>query len=131
MVSPLQLVLSNSANDTRALCEDFGCGGAIICGRLALLPFKNHEVGLKAFSYAVTNYTSEPAPKHFAEALAAVIADDSCKPPQTDPLGIIPAWEAYEKVRPLIFSKKAVMSAQEISLKDAVDKRFITYMQVC
>ena len=96
-----------------------------------LLPFKNHEDGLKAFSYAVTNYTSEPAPKHFAEALAAVIADDSCKPPQTDPLGIIPAWGAYEKVRPLIFSKKAVMSAQEISLKDAVDKRFITYMQVC
>ena len=32
-----------------------------------LLPFKNHENGLKAFSYAVTNYTSEPAPKHFAE----------------------------------------------------------------
>ena len=34
-------------------------------------------------------------------------------------------------MRPLIFSKKAVMSAQEIALKDAVDKRFITYMQVC
>ena len=26
-----------------------------------LLPFKNHEDGLKAFSYAVTNYMSEPA----------------------------------------------------------------------
>ena len=77
------------------------------------------------------NYTSKPAPKHFAEALAAVIADKNCKPPQTDPLGIIPAWESYKKVRPLIFSKKAVMSAQEIALKDAVDKRFITYMQVC
>ena len=96
-----------------------------------LLPFKNHEDGLKALSYAVTNYTSEPAPKHFAEALAAVIADKNCKPPQTNPLGIIPAWESYKKVRPLIFSKKAVMSAQEIALKDAVDKRFITYMQLC
>ena len=96
-----------------------------------LLPFKNHEDGLKAFSYAVMNYTSEPAPKHFAEALAAVIADENCKPPQTDPLGIIPAWESYEKVRPLIFSKKAVMAAQEIALEDAVDKCFITYMQVC
>ena len=96
-----------------------------------LLPFKNHENGLKAFSYAVTNYTSEPAPKHFAEALAAVITDDKCDPPQTDPLGRSPAWESYDKVRPLIFSKKAVMSTQEIALKDAVDKRFITYMQVC
>ena len=86
---------------------------------------------MKAFSYAVTNYTSEPAPKHFTEALAGVIADDKCDPPQTDPLGMIPAWESYNKVRPLIFSKKAVMSAQEIALKDAVDKHFITYMQVC
>ena len=25
-----------------------------------LLPFKNQKEGLKAFSYAVTNYTSEP-----------------------------------------------------------------------
>ena len=96
-----------------------------------LLPFKNHEDGLKAFSYAVTNYTSEPAPKHFAEALAAVIADNKCDPPQTDPLGMIPAREFYNKVRPLIFSKKAVMSAQEIALKDAVDKRFITYNRCC
>ena len=58
----------------------------------------------------MTNYTSESAPKHFAEALAAVIADKQCEPFQTDLLGIIPAWESYDKVRPLIFLKKAVMS---------------------
>ena len=83
------------------------------------------------YIYAVTNYTSEPARKHFTEALAAVIADDQCKPPQPDLLGIIPAWESYDKVRPLIVSKKAIMSTNEIALKDAVDKRFIMYMQVC
>ena len=52
--------------------------------------------------YAVINNTSEPAPNHFVKALAAVIADDQCDPPQTDLLGIIPAWESYDKVRPLI-----------------------------
>ena len=89
-----------------------------------------HKDGLKAFTYAVTNYTtSEPA----LEALAAVIANKQCKPPQTDPLGIIPAWTSYGNVRPLIFPKKAITSTTEIALKDAhaVHKGFITYMQVC
>ena len=38
----------------------------------SLLPFKNHEDRLKTFSYRGNIYTStsEPAPKHFAEALA-------------------------------------------------------------
>ena len=96
-----------------------------------LLPFKNHEDGLKAFSFAVNTYTSEPAPKHFTEALANVIADKQCEPPQKDPLGIIPACKAYDAVRPLIFTKKAVPTTMELALKFAVDKRFITYMQVC
>ena len=62
-----------------------------------LLPFKNHEDGLKAFSYAVTTYTSESAPKHFAEALAAVIADDKCDPPQTNPMGLFQLGRATTK----------------------------------
>ena len=97
----------------------------------SLLPFKNHEDGLKAFSYAVKMYTSEPVPKHFVEALGNVMADKQCQPPQKDPLGIIPAWKAYDAVRPLIFTKKAVLTPTELSMKHAVDKRFITYMQVC
>ena len=55
----------------------------------------------------------------------------SNQPPQKDPLGIIPAWKAYDAVRPLIFPKKVVLTPTELSMKHAVDKRFITYMQVC
>ena len=40
-----------------------------------LVPFKNHEDGLKAFSYNVIAFSSDPAPKHFAEALEAVVVD--------------------------------------------------------
>ena len=68
----------------------------------------------------------------FAEALEAVIAvDKMLEPRQTDPLEIIQAWKKYDEVRPVIFTKKAMLSTAEIALKDAVDKRFITYMQVC
>ena len=48
-----------------------------------ILPLKNHEDGLKAFSYAVNTYASKPAPKHFAEALSNVIADKQHEPPST------------------------------------------------
>ena len=96
-----------------------------------LLPFKNHEEGLKAFTYAVTTYISEPVLKHFAEALATVIADKECEPKQTKPLGIIPAWRSYDAVRPLIFMKKAVMTTNKLALKGVVEKCFIKYMQVC
>ena len=49
----------------------------------SLLPFKKHEDGLKAFSYAVNMYTSEPVSKHFIEALSNVMAcaDKQCQPP--------------------------------------------------
>ena len=96
-----------------------------------LIPFKNHKEGLKAFSYAVTNYTSEPAPKHFTEALATLIsiADKQCKPLQTDPLGIIPAWHSYDLCSQTAhFTKKAVMTTTEFSLKNVVAKCFIIYM---
>ena len=96
-----------------------------------LVSFKNHEDGLQAFSHNVSTFTSDPAPKHFAEALEAVIADKTLEPRQTDPLEIIQAWKKYDEVRPVIFTKKAMLSTAEIALKDAVDKRFITYMQVC
>ena len=96
-----------------------------------LIPFKNHKEGLKAFSYAVTNYTSEPAPKHFTEALATLIsiADKQCKPLQTDPFGIIPAWHSYDLCSQTThFTKKAVMTTTEFSLKNVVAKRFIIHM---
>ena len=96
-----------------------------------LVPFKNHEDGLQAFSHNVSTCTSDPTSKHFAEALEAVIADKMLDPHQTDPLEIIQAWKKYDEVRPVIFTKKAMLSTAEIALKDAVDKRFITYMQVC
>ena len=96
-----------------------------------LHPYKNHEDGLKAFSYAVNTYTSEPVPKHFVEALSNVIADKQCQPPQKDPLGIIPTWKVYDAIRPLIFTNKAFLAPTELAMKHAVDKRFITYMQVC
>ena len=83
-----------------------------------LVPFKNHEDGLQAFSHNVSTFTSDPAPKHFAEPLEAVIVDKMLEPCQTDPLEIIQA-------------KKAMLSTAEIVLKDAVDKWFIKYMQVC
>ena len=56
--------------------------------------------------------------------------DKTLTPRQTDPLGIVEAWKKYDEVRLLIFTKKAVLTAQESRLKDQVDKRFITYMQV-
>ena len=39
-----------------------------------LIPFKNHPDRLEYFSYNVVNYTSEPAPRHFVEALEAVMS---------------------------------------------------------
>ena len=95
-----------------------------------LIPFKNHDEGLKSFSYNVRTFTTEPAPRHFVEALETVMKDETLTPRQTDPLGIVEAWKKYDEVRPLIFTKKAVLTAQESRLKDQVDKRFITYMQV-
>ena len=44
-----------------------------------LISFKNHPEGLECFSYNVVNYTSEPAPRHFVEALKIVIADKHCR----------------------------------------------------
>ena len=70
-------------------------------------------------------------PKHFVDALQSVIEDKTLQPRQTDPLQIIEAWKKYDEVRPSVFTKKAMLSTSEIALKDAVDKRFITYMQVC
>ena len=48
-----------------------------------LVSFKNHEDGLQAFSHNVSTFTSDPAPKHFAEALEAVIVDKTLEPCQT------------------------------------------------
>ena len=65
------------------LCVNIGIGSPAVKKRKSLedkapeihfgslLLFKNHEDGLKAFSYAVNTYTSEPASQHFAEALAS------------------------------------------------------------
>ena len=96
----------------------------------SLVPFKNYEDGLKAFSYNIVTFTTHPAPKHFVEALESVIKDTTLQPCQTDPLEIIEAWKKCDEVRPVMFTKKAMLSTSEVALKDAVDKRFITYMQV-
>ena len=93
-----------------------------------LIPFKNHPDGLECFSYNVVNYTSEPAPRHFVEALEAVMSDKSTN--QKDPLDIIGAFKEWDIARPAVFSKKAVLTNQELALKDSVDKRFITYMSI-
>ena len=82
-------------------------------------------------SVTQSTHTSEPTRKHFVEALGNVMSDKQCQSPQKDPLKIIPAWKTYDAVRPLIFTKKAVLTPTELSMKHAVDKRFKTYMQVC
>ena len=87
-----------------------------------MIPFKNHEEGLKAFSLNVKTFTSEPAPRHFVEALENVMSDKAITPCQTDPLGIVEAWKKYDEIRPLIFTKKALLMSAEAMLKDQVDK---------
>ena len=93
-----------------------------------LIPFKNHPDGLECFSYNVVHYTSKLAPRHFVVALDAVIADKSTN--QKDPLDIVGAFTEWDEARPAVFSKKALLTNQELALKDAVDKRFITYMSI-
>ena len=119
---PTPMLATQKTNNLKRMWHQFN--------HLLFLPNENDEDGLKASSYAVKTYTSEPAPKHFVEALTNVMADKQCQPPQKDPLGIIPAWKAYNAIRPLVFTKKAVLTPTELSMKHAVDKRFITYMQV-
>ena len=90
-----------------------------------LIPFKNHEDGLKAFAYIVVTFSSDPALKHFTEALEVVISDTTLEPCQTDPLHIIKASKKHDKVHPVNFTKKSMMSTNKLILKDAVDKRFL------
>ena len=45
-----------------------------------LIPFKNHDEGLKSFSYNVRTFTTEPAPRHFVEALETVMKDETLTP---------------------------------------------------
>ena len=40
-----------------------------------LVPFKNHADGFKVFPYNVIAFSSDPVPKHFAEAFEAVVGD--------------------------------------------------------
>ena len=71
-----------------------------------LIPFKNHPDGLECFSYNVVNYTSEPAPRHFVEALEAVMSDKSTN--QKDPLdiiGVFKEWDIY-KLGPLFSPRR-------------------------
>ena len=89
-----------------------------------LILFKNHPDGLECFLYNVVHYTSKPAPRHFVEAFEAVIADKSTN--QKDPLDIVGTFKEWDEARPAVFSKKALLTNQELALKDAVDKRFIT-----
>ena len=93
-----------------------------------MIPFKNHPEGLECFLYNVVHYTNEPAPWHFMEALETVIADKSTH--QKDSLDIIGVLKEWDEARPAVFSKKALLTNQELALKDAVDKRFITYMSI-
>ena len=58
-----------------------------------MIPFKNHHTGLKDFSYAVTNYTSESVPKHFVEAVISA-GDKGVNPHQSD----IDAWKNYDAI---------------------------------
>ena len=66
------------------------------------------------------------------KAMEAVMANKSCNPPQLqqDPFGIVKAYKKLEEVHLEVFMKKAVLSNQELPLKNAVDKRFITYVCV-
>jgi hypothetical protein len=59
-----------------------------------------------------------------------VMKDETCSPPQQDPLHIISAWAAWNDVRPLTLTDRKSLSPEEAKLKDTVDKRFITYMSI-
>ena len=49
---------------------------------------------------------------------------------QKDPLKIIEAWDEWNVVRPAALVKRKDLSSGDAMLKDGVDKRFITYMQI-
>ena len=53
-----------------------------------LIPFKNHVNGLAKFNRDVVTY-NEPATKIFVNCLKMVMKDETCSPPQQDPLQII------------------------------------------
>ena len=80
---------------------------------------------MSSFLYNISALSNDPAPTHFAEVLEAVVEDTKLKPFQADPLQLIEAL-----TYPVVFTKKAMLSSLELALKDAVDKRFITYVQV-
>ena len=92
-----------------------------------LIPFKNSQQGLQKFFKQIVNYKSEPAPKFFVQCLSAVMKEN---PEQKDPLKIVEAWEEWNAVRPASLVKRKDLPSADALLKDAVDKRFITYMQI-
>ena len=49
---------------------------------------------------------------------------------QKDPLKRIKAWEQWNNVRPASLVKRKDLPSANAMLKDAVDKQFITYMQI-
>ena len=63
----------------------------------------------------------------FVQCLNAVMQEDSA---QKDPLKIVEAWEKWNEIRPQTMVKRKDLPSSDALLKDAVDKRFITYMQI-
>ena len=96
----------------------------------SLIPFKNHPQGMSTFSENCQTYMSETPLEHFVSALKYVMSDKSLATKQTDPIEIISAFEEWEAKKPATFENRLDLSIEERKLKDAVDKKFITYMSV-
>ena len=85
-----------------------------------LILFKNHVNSLEKFNRDVVTYKHELATKLFVNCLKMVMKDETCSPPQQDPLQIISTWAAWTEVRPLTFTDRTTLSPEEAKLKDAV-----------
>jgi hypothetical protein len=89
-----------------------------------LLPYKNHINGEKRFNESVRKHPDDPTPQWFVTTLKMVLNDETLRPRQEDPLGIVEACQMMKDIQPNFFFR------QETSYGRATSRERLSWPKV-
>jgi hypothetical protein len=95
-----------------------------------LLPYKNHINGEKRFNESVRKHPDDPTPQWFVTTLKMVLNDETLRPRQEDPLGIVEAWQMMKDIQPNFFSDKKLLTVEQRRARDSLGQKFHSYLQL-